>query len=74
MTVSATNLMLAGVPICSLIVLAMICGEGLLNSSPMAWFSAAVALTGLAAIFESLQESFASKLVLELNYDKIARI
>jgi type IV secretory pathway VirB3-like protein len=73
MAISASNLMLLGVPICLVVAAAMVGVEALFSSTHINYFIAAAALHAVAAVIESLQESFLAKLVLEMKYDRIGR-
>jgi O-antigen/teichoic acid export membrane protein len=61
---SASNLMMLGVPICLLISIFMVAAENLLNDSQLKFFFSTALLYGVSSVVESLQEAFATKLVL----------
>jgi type IV secretory pathway VirB3-like protein len=73
LAVSASNLMLLGVPICLVVAIFMVGAEFVFSSTNLNYFLAAAALHGLSAVIESVQETFMAKLVLEMKYDKIGK-
>lgn len=74
--ISASNLMLLGVPITLLLAISVVAIQLYLNNytSTLQYFALTCVLYGMSGVLESLYETFICKLLLSFNYQRIAKI